>query len=67
MIIRVLMASRGIELREVLKDSTPSADGEHAWVSQRALREWSGVAEETWWQEGLSKMIAAAQRFPWVD
>jgi hypothetical protein len=25
------------------------------------------LTEEIWWQEGLSKMIEAAQRFGWVD
>jgi hypothetical protein len=52
---------------ELLKAFTESVDGDHAWVSERALREWRGLAGEAWWQEGLTKMIDAAQRFGWVD
>jgi hypothetical protein len=65
--IRIEGAFDPVDLRELLKGFTTSADSEHAWVSQKALREWPGLADEVWWQEGLSAMIAAAQRFGWVD
>jgi hypothetical protein len=52
---------------ELLKAFTVGVDGDHAWVSEPALREWQGLAGEAWWQEGLTKMIGAAQRFGWVD
>lgn len=52
---------------ELLKAFSESVDGDHAWVSERALREWRGLADKAWWQEGLTKMIGAAQRFGWVD
>ena len=52
---------------ELLRVFAESVDGDHAWVSERALREWRGLADEAWWQEGLTKMIGAAQRFGWVD
>jgi hypothetical protein len=42
-------------------------DPEHAWISETALREWPELASEPWWQEGLSKMIAAVERFGWID
>jgi predicted transcriptional regulator len=44
-----------------------TCDREHAWISEKALREWPGLAAEPWWQEGLSKMIAAVERFGWID
>jgi hypothetical protein len=43
------------------------SDGEHAWISERALREWPQFKSESWWQEGLTKMIAAVQKFGWID
>jgi hypothetical protein len=42
-------------------------DREHAWISEQALREWPGLAPEAWWQDGLSNMIAAVQKFGWID
>jgi hypothetical protein len=42
-------------------------DGEHAWISEQALREWPSLAPESWWQDGLTKMIAAVQKFGWID
>jgi len=43
------------------------SDNEHAWVSEKALREWPSLASQSWWQEGLSKMIAAVQPFGWIN
>lgn len=43
------------------------SDGEHAWISERALREWPQFKSESWWQEGLTNMIAAVQKFGWID
>jgi len=31
------------------------------------LREWPQLSAESWWQEGLSNMIEAVQRFGWID
>jgi hypothetical protein len=42
-------------------------DREHAWISERALREWPSLASHAWWQEGLTKMIAAVKPFGWID
>jgi len=43
------------------------SDREHAWISERALREWPRLKSESWRQEGPTKMIAAVQRFGWID
>jgi hypothetical protein len=31
------------------------------------LREWPQFKSESWWQEGLTNMIAAVQKFGWMD
>jgi hypothetical protein len=52
---------------ELLGRVASSSDREHAWISERVLREWPQLSAEAWWQEGLSNMIAAVQRFGWID
>jgi hypothetical protein len=52
---------------ELLDRVTVSHDREHAWISEKALREWPALRSEAWWQEGLSNMIAAVQKFGWID
>jgi hypothetical protein len=52
---------------EVLGCAAISHDLEHAWIPERWLREWPSLAGESWWQDGLTSMIAAVQRFGWVD
>jgi predicted transcriptional regulator len=52
---------------ELLGRVAVSSDREHAWISEKALREWPSLAAETWWQDGLSNMIAAVQKFGWID
>ena len=42
-------------------------DREHAWISEQVLREWPSLKSEAWWQEGLSNMMAAVQKFGWID
>jgi hypothetical protein len=34
---------------------------------EKVLREWPQLSAEPWWQEGLSNMIEAVQRFGWID
>ena len=90
MLIRIIAASRSIELEdasnfrafavriegpfesqavqdEVLGRAAISYDREHAWIAERWLREWQPLAGESWWQDGLTNMIAAVQRFGWID
>jgi predicted transcriptional regulator len=52
---------------ELLRRVALSSDREHAWISEKALREWPSLASEAWWQEGLTNMIAAVQKFGWID
>jgi hypothetical protein len=89
MIIRIIGASRGIEIdgpknfrafsvriegpigaevqAELLRRVAVSHDREHAWISEKVLREWPSLKSEAWWQEGLSNMMAAVQKFGWID
>ena len=57
----------GKENDELLDLAAVKRDRSHAWVAERWLREWPPLKDETWWQEGLSKMMAVAARFGWVD
>lgn len=52
---------------ELLGSIAVSSDGEHTWVSEKALREWPTLKSEVWWQDGLSNMIAAVQKLGWID
>ena len=52
---------------ELLGRVAVSSDREHAWISEKALREWPSLRSEEWWQQGLSSMIAAVQKFGWID
>jgi hypothetical protein len=52
---------------QLLRGIAVSSDGEHAWMSEKALREWPSFKSEIWWQDGLSSMIAAVQKFGWID
>jgi hypothetical protein len=52
---------------ELLGRVAVSGDREHAWISEKILREWPSLTSEAWWQEGLTNMIAAVQKFGWVD
>ena len=42
-------------------------DSGHAWISGQALRGWPSLKSESWWQDGLTAMIAAVQKFGWID
>jgi hypothetical protein len=52
---------------ELLSRVAISSDREHAWISEKALRDWPSLASEGWWQDGLSNMISAVQKFGWID
>ena len=54
-------------LAELLGRIAARSDPEHAWIFEKVLREWPALASEAWWQEGLSNMIAAVQKFGWID
>ena len=42
-------------------------DLEHAWISEQALGDWPSLKSEAWWQDGLTRMIAAVRKFGWID
>src|ERR1700756_3477454 len=42
-------------------------DREHAWISQPALLDWPQPQAQAWWQDGLTGMISAVQKFGWID
>jgi predicted transcriptional regulator len=52
---------------ELLGRVAVSSDREHAWISEQALRQWPQLTSEAWWQDGLTNMIAAVQKFGWID
>jgi predicted transcriptional regulator len=52
---------------ELLHRIAASSNRDHAWISEAALRDWPSLKSEAWWQDGLSNMVAAVQKFGWVD
>ena len=52
---------------ELLSRIAVRCDREHVWISEKALRDWPLLAPEGWWQDGLSNMMAAVQKFGWID
>jgi predicted transcriptional regulator len=54
-------------LAELLGRVAVRSDLEHAWISEQALRDWPSLKAEPWWQDGLTNMIAAVQKFGWID
>jgi predicted transcriptional regulator len=56
-----------VDQAELLGRLALRSDREHAWISERALREWPSLASQSWWQDGLTKMIAAVKPFGWID
>jgi predicted transcriptional regulator len=54
-------------LAELLGRIAVTSDREHAWISEQMLRDWPPLKSEAWWQDGLTAMIAAVERFGWID
>jgi hypothetical protein len=52
---------------ELLGRVAVKQDREHAWISEQMLRDWPPLKSESWWQDGLTGMIAAVQKFGWID
>lgn len=52
---------------ELLRRIAVKHDASHAWISEQALRDWPALKSEAWWQDGLTGMIAAVQKFGWID
>jgi predicted transcriptional regulator len=55
------------EQAELLGRMAVRSDREHAWISEQMLRDWPPLKAEPWWQDGLTAMIAAVERFGWID
>ena len=65
--VRIEGAMESTVQAELLGRVAVGSDREHAWISEQVLRDWPSLAQEAWWQDGLSNMIAAVQKFGWVD
>jgi predicted transcriptional regulator len=65
--VRIEGSLDGVTAAELLGRVAVSGDREHAWISEKALREWPSLKSEAWWQDGLSNMIATVQKFGWID
>jgi hypothetical protein len=52
---------------ELLGRVAVSSDRDHAWISEKLLREWPALKSEAWWQDGLSNMMAGVQKFGWIN
>jgi predicted transcriptional regulator len=65
--VRIEGALDAAALAELLGRVAVKHDREHAWISEAALRDWPALKGEAWWQDGLTGMIAAVQKFGWID
>jgi predicted transcriptional regulator len=65
--VRIEGAPEAATLAELLGRIAVKHDREHAWISEAALRDWPSLKGEAWWQDGLTGMIAAVQKFGWID
>ena len=65
--LRIEGAPDGPAQAELLGRIADRYDSEHVWISEAALRDWPSLKAEAWWQDGLTAMIAAVQKFGWID
>lgn len=65
--VRIEGALEPVAQAELLGRIAVKHDGEHAWISEQALRDWTSLKAETWWQDGLTGMTSAVQKFGWID
>jgi len=54
-------------VRRALANIALLPDRGTAWVSERALRAWPELANDSAWQEALTAMIAKARPHGWID
>jgi hypothetical protein len=54
-------------VRTALAGTAELPDADTAWISQDALRRWSGVAHDEAWQQNFSAMIEKARPHGWID
>lgn len=65
--VRIEGALDPVAQAELLGRVSVKHDREHAWISEQALRDWPSLKAEPWWQDGLTGMIAAVQKYGWID
>ena len=65
--VRIEGALEGAAEAELLGRIAVKHDREHAWISEQVLRDWPQFKSEAWWQDGLTGMISAVQKFGWID
>jgi hypothetical protein len=65
--VRIEGALEPAERDQLLGRVAIKQDHEHAWISEQVLRDWPPLKSESWWQDGLTGMIAAVQKFGWID
>jgi hypothetical protein len=53
--------------RTALAGTAELPDAKTAWVSEKALRQWPEVAQDTEWQAALTGMIDMARPHGWID
>lgn len=54
-------------MRLTLSGIAELVDEKTAWISEGALRNWAGVAQDAAWQQSLSAMIEKARPHGWID
>lgn len=67
---KVVVAMPNAELemvRRALSGIAVLPDRDTAWVSEQALRNWAGLADNAAWQDALTAMIEKAKPHGWVD
>jgi hypothetical protein len=54
-------------VRRALAGTAKLPDAETAWISQDALRDRPGVAQDAAWQQSFAAMIEKARPHGWID
>jgi hypothetical protein len=53
--------------KSALAGKAELVDEKTAWISEAALRQWPGVAQDAAWQSSLGAMIEKARPHGWID
>ena len=64
---KVLVEGVPADLLEAALSPVARIEGDYAWVSQAALRRWSGVEQPAAWLAAFDAMIESVRRFGWVN
>ena len=55
------------DVRRSLAGNAELPDADTAWILEDALRRWSGVEQDSGWQQNFSAMIEKARPHGWID